>query len=183
MEFPPKRRMAARTPLYVGRISETTAIETVRGRLDEATAAAITALWTAHGIQLPSDQQADALSHVLCIHRGPDGQIDGLNSAVPKRVPLIGNQELWVYRGTGVGAFDPPMIRTAFTALERAYSGTGPIGLCVLADAEMQRAHPQLRWADPPLLHAGFTSDGRQLRVAYFTSARIAAPDPSSVLR
>lgn len=152
-------------------------IETVHGRLDDATAREITDLWATHGVQIPREQWEARLAQVLCVHRSPAGRIDGVNSANPAPVPSIGNQTLWVYRGLAVGAFDPPMIGAAFAALEKEYSGAGPIGLCVLADAAMQRAHPQLRWQDPPLLHAGFVPDGRQLRVAYFAGAHLALPN------
>lgn len=131
------------------------------------------ALWVAHGERLSESQIATRLAAVLCVHRDRDGRVDGVNSATPTRIPLIGNQELWVYRGIGVGVFDPPMIGAAFNTLERAYSGSGPVGLYVACDTEMQSKYPQLRWDDPPLLHAGFAPDGHQLRVAYFAAAHV----------
>jgi len=131
-------------------------------------------------VQVAQEVEPSDLRQVLCVHRDLHGRVDGVGSAYPAPVSRVGNQELWVYSGIGVGAFDPPMIGAAFAALERAYDGRGPIGLCVLADAEMQRKYPQLRWEYPPLGHVGFGPDGRQVRVAYFEGARLASTLPGS---
>ena len=67
------------------------------------------------------------------------------------------------------------LLRATFAALDADFTppAGGPLGLCVLSGPEELRADPAARWADPPLVHAGFLPDGRQARIGYFTGAHI----------
>ncbi len=115
------------------------------------------------------------------------GALAGVCSVYAARVPLIGNRLFWVYRSlldARVSDWAPAMIRATLTALESEFDGApdSPIGLCVLiADADTRQRHPEAAWSEPPLVYAGYVSDGRQVRLGYFRDAVVThAPGASS---
>ena len=72
-------------------------IETVRGNLSDETAAEILAFWEERGA-LSGDAAQKRLREVVCVLRGSDGEIAGVNSVYAEEVPLVGNRVFWVYR-------------------------------------------------------------------------------------
>ena len=153
-------------------------IDTVRGDLSDETAGEILAFWEKQGA-LTGEAAKQRLREVVCVLRGEDGRIAGVNSVFAEKVPLVGSRTFWVYRSL----LDPvagehwiDLVRGAFNALEEKFDpeAGGPVGLCVLLSdpAEMKR-RPEAEWADPHLLYAGYMPDGRQVRIGYFRGARI----------
>jgi hypothetical protein len=157
-------------------------IEVVRGRLDRRRADELLSFWAERGA-LPGDEARRRLPEVVCVLR-LDGALAGACSVYPADVALIGSRRFWVYRSllddNAIGQTHE-MIRATFEVLEGEFSGSvgEPIGLCVLVDAAERRLRPELVWADPALLYAGYLPDGRQVRVAYFKDARIDAATDS----
>src|SRR5262245_13424171 len=73
------------------------------------------------------------------------------------------------------------MVRATFTALQDEFEGSAeaPIGLCLLLGPEERTLRSaEAVWPDPRMLYAGCVGDGRQVRLAYFENALIAAPSP-----
>lgn len=155
-------------------------IAVARGRLIAPLSEEIVRFWVENDA-LDEAAGRGRLPEVLCVLRSSDGSLVGVNSAYADGVPLIGGRRFWVYRSFLVpaarGAWDA-MVRRAFAVLAAEFdpAATGPIGLCVpIADRELLERRPEAEWQDPRLLYAGYTGDARQLRVAYFEGARVAA--------
>ena len=55
----------------------------------------------------------------------------------------------------------------AWRRLDPAYAGSGPCGLVTL----LAEPDPDAEWPDPRTVFAGISEDGRQVRVAYFSTA------------
>ena len=152
--------------------------ETVRGKLSDEMAAEILAFWEERGA-LSGDAAQQRLREVVCVLRGSDGAIAGVNSVYAEAVPLVGNRVFWVYRSlVDAAAADGwiDLIRGAFQALGEKFDpeAGGPVGLCVIvSDRDEMRRRPEAEWTDPRLLYAGYTPDGRQVRIGYFPGARI----------
>ena len=154
-------------------------IETVRGSLAGERAEQVMAFWARHGV---ADEAAAArrLPEVVCVLRGPDGEVAGVNSAYAQPVAAIGGREFWVYRsrlGPSVPAeAGDRMLAAAHAALGDGFdpSAPGPIGLCLLVDdpAELAR-RPEAEWRDPRILYAGYLADGAQIRIGYFDGAKV----------
>ena len=156
-------------------------IAVARGRLTAPLSEEIVRFWVENGALDEAAGRA-RLPEVVCVLRYSDGSLVGVNSAYSEAVPLIGGRSFWVYRSfllpAARGAWDA-MVRRAFAVLAAEFdpaAAAGPIGLCVpIADRELLERRPEAEWQDPRLLYAGYTGDGRQLRVAYFDGARVAA--------
>ena len=154
------------------------AIETVRGNVSGETAAEVLAFWEERGA-LSGDAAQERLRQVVCVLRGDDGAILGVNSVYAEKVPLIGNRVFWVYRSLldeSASESWIDMVRAAFGALAERFDpeAGGPVGICVLiADREEMERRPEAEWTDPRLLYAGYTPDGQQVRIGYFPGARI----------
>ena len=153
-------------------------IETVRGNLSDEAAAEILAFWDEQGA-LSGDAAQKRLREVVCVLRGEDGKIAGVNSVYAEEVPLVGKRVFWVYRSlldSGASESWIDLVRGAFGALEEKFDpeAGGPVGLCVLvSDRDEMKRRPEAEWTDPRLLYAGYTPDGRQVRIGYFPGARI----------
>ncbi len=153
-------------------------IETVRGRLGDQTAQEILRFWAEHGA-LHGQQARDRLPQVVCVLRGQDGGVAGVNSVFADEVELVANRRFWLYRSfLAPGSEDagPAMLAHAFAALDEQFEpgGDDPIGLCLLIGdrAEIER-RPEAEWSDPRLLYAGYDADGAQVRIGYFAGATI----------
>ena len=116
--------------------------------------------------------------------RGAGGAVcalaDGSTSHVTAAaLELVAGRTFWIYRAALADDTSPDaareLLRATFAALDADFAPPvgGPLGLCVLSGPEELRADPAARWADPPLVHAGFLPDGRQVRIGYFTDAHI----------
>jgi hypothetical protein len=152
-------------------------IEVVRGRLTDHRAAQLVAFWTGSGV-LDEPAARDRLQDVVCVLLDEAGEVAGVNSVGRADVALLGGRPFWLYRSllrAGTGPAGPALIRTAFRALDVEFDpdAGGPIGLCLLLDAAQARERPEAEWSDPRMLYAGYLADGRQVRVAYFTGARV----------
>lgn len=144
---------------------------------------AIREFWERHGG--PRAEAADArLPEVVCVALGEGERVVGVSSAFAAEVPLV-NRRLWVCRrlvapGPGAEETRAALVSRTYAALDAEFAagGQGPLGLCLLlGDPEEIAARPELQWADPRMLYMGYLQDGRQLRVAWFTDARI-GPGP-----
>jgi len=116
--------------------------------------------------------------------RAPDGAVcalaDGSTSHVtPAALDLIAGRTFWIYEATLSPAAAPgaaaALLRATFAALDADFKPPAgrPLGLCVLSGPDELRTDRAARWADPPLVHAGYLPDGRQVRIGYFTDAHI----------
>ena len=153
-------------------------VETVRGDLSDETADEILAFWEERGA-LTGEAAQNRLREVVCVLRGDDGKVAGVNSVYVDQVPLVGNRVFWVYRSL----LEPKaseswidLVRGAFEALQQKFDpeAGGPVGLYVLiADREEMKRRPEAEWTNPRLLYAGYTPDGQQVRIGYFPGARI----------
>jgi hypothetical protein len=150
----------------------------VRGDLTEADAEQVVALWEQSGVLRGDDARA-RLAEVLCVLRGDDGAVDGVNWAYPDHVALVGGRRFWMYQSVlaaDAGDAGPAMLDHAFAALQSGFDpdARGPIGVCVVIHdrAEMQR-RPEAEWHDPWMLYAGYLPDGGQVRVGYFAGSTI----------
>ena len=154
-------------------------VEVVRGRVDEELAAAVSDFWLQRGLLAP-EAARERLGQVVCVLRGPGGEVLGVNSAHAANVPLVGGRLFWNYRaalddGTGDEEFFA-MLGACFDALaeEFAAAALGPVGVCLLVgDVAMLERNPEAIWPGVGFLHAGFAPDGAQLRLRYFEDARI----------
>jgi hypothetical protein len=158
------------------------AIETVRGRLDDAVAAEILEFWGAHSA-LTGEEARARLPEVVCVLRDAAGAVAGVSSVFAADVPLVGGRRFWVFRSllpSGVAEQLPALIRETFAALDTEFDGApgSPVGLCVLLDEAERRRRPEAEWTDPRMIYAGYLDDGRQVRVAYFDQACITPGEP-----
>ena len=89
----------------------------------------------------------------------------------PRPVDLIGGRRFWVCEEP----LTPEQVSESFARLEAEsdQSGDGPLGICLVVAAERAAESPLAVWPDTQLLHAGFDSDGRQLRIRYFDDAAV----------
>jgi hypothetical protein len=121
------------------------------------------------GVEQPGD--------AVCVLRADDDAIAGVGSAFPSTVALIANRPFWIYRSRlRVDALEHEraLIKATFDALDAERAGRDlagePMGLCVLLTSEQRaRFSAEAQWRDPRLVFAGYLSDGRQLRIAYFS--------------
>ncbi len=136
-----------------GRVSE---IEVVRGRLDATTRAALADRGT------PADD-------VVCVVRDAAGELAGASVIRDTPFPGVRDRRLWTLELLGAAGDHSREVHAAtWRALDAEYSGTGPEGLLLIPD----RPDPALEWADPRTIFAGYTQDGRDARIAYFSAAR-----------
>ncbi len=154
-------------------------IEAVWGRLEGDLAERVVRLWLTHSA-LDEARARERLRDVVCVLLDREGEVAGVNSVYDALVPLIGNRRFWIYRMFLSPRADPAagaaMVTAAHEELGRDFdpSGGGPIGLCVLVDdRDLMRRHPEAVWPDSGLLYAGYTADGKQVRIGYFEGAVI----------
>jgi hypothetical protein len=150
-------------------------IEVVRGGLEPSTADELLAFWAERGALFGEDARR-RLPEVVCVLRR-DGALAGASSVHVANVELIGGRRFWMYRDLLSDVRDgPAMLRSSFEALHEEFDGArgSPIGLCVLLPGpDERRRRPEAEWSDPRVMYAGYLSDGRQVRIAYFDGAVI----------
>jgi hypothetical protein len=153
-------------------------IERVRGR-EPAWSDAILEFWADRGV-VEGDAARRRLADVVCVLLDADGAIAGVNSVFAERLPAVGGRSFWFYRALidpEDGDIEAEMIDEAHAALADGFAasdGSGPIGLCVLVgDAETIRRRPETVWPGAGLIYAGYTKDGKQIRLGYFEGARV----------
>jgi hypothetical protein len=159
-------------------------IEVVRGALDRQRADDLLSFWRRRRV-LSAQEAQRRLPEVVCVLRR-NGAVVGASSVYESTVALIGNRRFWIYRSLldqAVAGQWPDMVGATFTALQAEFDGS-PIGLCLLLGAEERRLRSaEAVWPDPRLIYAGYVGDGRQVRLAYFENALIAAPSPGVPVR
>ncbi len=159
-----------------------TKVEAVRGRIDTGLEGELIEFWAQNGA-LDEDAARRRLPEVLAVARDSGGAITGVNSAYADAVPLLGGRTLWILRSFVLEVAEPArdeMVRVAFEILGEGFDpfGDAPIGLCLLLDEGTEQSRrPEAEWSDPRTIYAGYLPDGRQVRVAYFPEAAIAAGD------
>jgi hypothetical protein len=156
-------------------------IETVRGRITDALADELRAFW-AREAGFSGAAAEDRLAEVTCVLRD-GGELAGVCSVYPAAVPLVADRRFWVFRSLLPGAAEEQwqaMARATFAVLDSDHvpGPDAPEGLCLLADAEQRRRHPEAEWSEPRMVHAGFLADGRQVRIGYFHS-EVSSMSPS----
>jgi hypothetical protein len=161
-------------------------IETVRGGLGEERSEQLLRFWSESGA-LDEAAGRERLGEVVCIllDGDGDGAVAGVNSVYADAVAPVGSRRFWIYRRFLLPAAEgeeAAMINAAFEALDEEFdsSGPGPIGLCVLVDEATAAGRPEVIWPETGLMLAGYTADGRQVRVRYFEDAQIGPGMPNS---
>lgn len=153
-------------------------IEVVRGRLSEERAGEIVQFWTGEGA-LDEASALARLAEVVCVLRGNDGRIAGVNSVYPAALELVGGRQFWVYRNyvtPAAQAGRQAFAHTAFLALQAEFDPTveGPKGICFLIDDRTDmEGNPGATWLYPSCRYAGYLASGQQARIRYFEGARI----------
>ena len=156
-------------------------VEVVRGRITDALAGEILGFWAREGA-LDETAGRRRLPDVVCVLRDGAGQIAGVNSVYRAELEGISGREFWVYRSflapAAAGSW-AAMVSGAYRALDAEFDPArpGPIGLALLLDDPAERG-PEAEWAWPRALYAGHLGDGRQLRIRYFSGARVGTPRP-----
>lgn len=178
---PAERKPSFRPRLRCAAITDQPDIEVVRGRLDTATREQLLAFWARHGALSEREAQR-RLPEVACVLRGADGAVAGACSVFADELALVGHRRLFVLRSFLPGArerfFD--LFEATWKALDAEYDGApeAPLGLCLLLEEPERAARPEAEWRDPRTIYAGYLSDGRQVRLAYFSGAISASSWP-----
>jgi hypothetical protein len=152
----------------------------VRGRLSDELAGEIKGFWARHGA-LTGEAAERRLPEVIAVLRDAGGAVVGVNSAEETSLAHIGDLPFFVYRWfVAAEASTADLARflsVAFDALDAELSaaGGGPIGLCVLArpDGAITAEPLAPRWPETGLVYAGYTTDGRQVRLRHFAHATL----------
>ncbi len=156
-------------------------IEVVRGRLSQERADELVRFWSRAGA-LEEEAARARLAQVVCVLRGPDGELAGVNSVYSAELGLVGARRFWIYRNymaDGTGAALGDMAQRAFLALQAEFDPAveGPIGICYLMSYEAAKATlPLVNSAYPASRYVGYLDDGRQVRIRYFDGARVGRP-------
>jgi hypothetical protein len=156
-------------------------IEVVRGRLSQESADELVRFWSEEGVLDEAAARA-RLAEVVCVLRGPDGRLAGVNSVYPAELGLVGGRRFWVYRNymsEGTGAALGDMAQRAFLALQAEFDPAveGPIGICYLLAYETAKATlPLVNSIYPASRYVGYLDDERQVRIRYFDGARVGPP-------
>jgi hypothetical protein len=153
-------------------------VEVVRGRVDAELTEQLVRFWLDNRA-LDEQRARERAADVLCVLRGPGGDLLGTSSVVAAPAPLI-NRPMWIYRrfvaaGTDAAA-DRELLRGSYAALAAEFTDADgePIGLCLVTeDRALIERDPDAVWADPEMVFAGYTAGDVQVRVAYFEGARI----------
>lgn len=137
-------------------------IDVVRGRLDSGTRSAL-------------ERHGAAPGDVVCVLRDGNGAPTGAAAVRDTPFPGVADRRLWRLELLGAA---PERFRdlhaATWCALDAEYRGSGPEGL-LATPAEPDVA---LEWADPRTILAGYTEEGREARIAYFSTARtVPLPD------
>ena len=151
-------------------------IEVVRGRLDDERAQRLLDFWAREGV-MAEDEGRRRLAQVICLVLDPAGEIAGSNSAYVGPVPTLGNRPFWIYRShlrPEAAEQWAGLAQTAFHVLEAEATPEGPLGLCMLvADRDLLARYPEAIWLWPRALYAGYTAEGRQVRIRWFETAMV----------
>jgi hypothetical protein len=146
----------------------------VRGRQDAGRDQELLAFWQRRA-GFGGEAARQRLREVVCLLRADDGAVVGASSAYPANVDLIADWRFWVFRSLlepGLEEHQAALITGTFDALDAEHETDRdePVGLCVLLEVDQRRHRPEAEWRDPRMIYAGYLPDGRQVRIAYFTS-------------
>jgi hypothetical protein len=147
-------------------------IELVRGSMDAARQQELLSFWDRRGGPV-GEEARRLLAEVVCLVRR-DRNVVGVSSVFPAEVELVAGRRFLVFRcllDDGLEGIYRELIRVTFDALdaEPSVSRAGAEGLCALLGPDVRRRYPEAEWDDPHMLYAGYLSDGRQVRIAYFS--------------
>jgi hypothetical protein len=152
------------------------AIEVVRGRLDDERAGRLLDFWVREGA-MTEDEGRARLPQVICLALDASGAIAGSSSAYVGPVPTLGDRPFWIYRSyVRDDAADAwaMLVQHSFHALEAEAAPGGPLGLCMLVgDRALLARYPEAIWLWPRALYAGYTAEGRQVRIRWFETAMV----------
>jgi hypothetical protein len=156
-------------------------VQVVRDRLDAGLEQELLSFWERRA-GFGGDEAGRRLDDVVCVLRR-DGRLAGVSSVSSAEVELVGGRRFWIFRtllDEGLEEQQRALIGATFHALDADRDGTpeAPEGLCVLLDEEQRRRWPEAEWPDPRMIFAGYQSDGRQVRIAYFTDQIHTDPEP-----
>ena len=159
-------------------------IEVVRDEIGDELADELVDFWVDRGALHAEAIARERVGAVVCVLRGPRGEIEAVSSPYPQRVEALGGRLLWVYRSfapspAARAAFEP-MLDAAAKSLEGDYAGgdSSPWGLCVIGGEPPAGVDPEaVHWPRSGLMLAGFTARGEQIRVRYFEDPTKPSPD------
>jgi hypothetical protein len=159
-------------------------IEVVRGALDAEHSQQILRFWLDRRA-ISEEAGRERLPGVVCVVRDESGEIVGVSS-VHETVPRPPARPMWLYRSLLAEDSDElwtEMFTATFDALESDYEPgrDGPLGVCVLLDAEEAARRPEAIWPEEDLIFAGHLADGRQVRIRWFWEAPAEPGLPNSL--
>lgn len=147
-------------------------IEVVRGQPDAATQAQLLEFWRRRA-GFGGEPAQRRLPEVVCVAR-VEGQVIGSSSVAPAELEFVGGRRFLIFRcllddGHEDGYRD--LLRTTFEAIDRepAEARGGAEGMCAFVEPDQSLRHPEAVWDEIPMVYAGYLSDRRQVRIAYFT--------------
>ena len=150
----------------------------MRGALTPADRDAVLAFWRDQAA-FSGPQAEQRLAEVVCLARRQDAVV-GVSSVFAGTVDLVAGRRFWIFRcllAEDAAQEHGALVTATFNALD-GEGGGGPEGLCVLLDEDQRRRRPEVEWNDPRLIYAGYSGDGRQVRIAYFSDQVSAATRP-----
>lgn len=156
-------------------------VEVVRDHLTATRADELLAFWAQHAA-LPRPESERRLREVVSVLL-EDDVVVGVSSVFTALVPVLGGRRYYVHRCLVPERPEAELelAQATFAALDAEFdpAGAGPIGLCLLLpDVPWVRARPEAMWTEPRLVYAGYTRDGRQVRVDHFAHARVGEAAP-----
>ena len=148
-------------------------VEVVRGGVDPAGEQELLAFWERRA-GFGGDSAHDRLAEVVCLLRR-DGRVAGSSSVYGADLEFVGGRRFLVFRcllEPGLEDLYGDLLRATFDVLdaEAGESRDGAEGICALLDADQRRRRPEAEWRDPRMVYAGYLTDGRQVRLGYFSS-------------
>jgi hypothetical protein len=146
--------------------------------VDAVVGGAIFEFWQRHGV-VSSEAAPSRLPLVRCVLLDGDDVV-GTCSTTEVVDERFDSRRFFLYQRfiapAHRSAAEQPLVLAAYEHHDAAFVTTkqGPIGLLWrVDDADVVRAHSETIWPVSGMTYVGYDDDGRQLRVRYFTDARI----------
>ena len=160
-------------------------VEVVRGHIDAPLVESLVTFWTGQGVLKEPAARARA-ADAVCVLRDDDGRIVGVNTVYKARVPSIGERRFWRYRRFVEPEYGDEvhheLLARAYDALEVEFEShlaaggdaDDPMGLCfMLGDRAFAERNPEAVWPASSMMYAGYSPQGRQVRIRYFRNAAL----------
>jgi len=170
-----------------------TSIENWWQAIDENRAQAICRMWADHGAGIAEPEARQRAQEVVCAVLDETGSLIGVSTAVPRRIPFLGETMFYFRAFLIPNARGGLLIRQLMTAswvclnagYQRDPSPGQPIGIFLeIENPQLSRDRERAVWQRPAesvlpgsgLVYVGRTPRGLDRRIWYFEKARLARP-------